>query len=139
MGTGYCFRKDHGFIISVGGLIIIKIFVCYYQWIRFTRLTGFSSGINLLQKSPLLMRVIVSCRKKLLMENLILAKQTKFLASENHSFQFFQILLPPEVTFPSSENIFFKESFIPAGGELFSVQWKLDAFVRTFFAVGSHY
>ena len=48
----------------------------------------------------------MSCTKKLLMQNLILANtQTKFLASENHSLQFFQIMLP-KATFPS-EKIYF--------------------------------
>ena len=39
--------------------------------------------------------------------------QIKFLASENHSLQFFQI--------PFSEKIILGKSFIPASGNLFSV------------------
>ena len=39
--------------------------------------------------------------------------QIKFLASENHSLQFFQI--------PFNENIILSKSFIPASGNLFSV------------------
>ena len=31
------------------------------------------------------------------------------------------ILLPPKTTFPSSENMIFNKSFIPAGGNLFFV------------------
>ena len=53
--------------------------------------------------------VSASCRDKLLMQNLI-------LASENYFLLFFQILLPPKVTFTSSENIFFNEFFILASG-----------------------
>ena len=34
---------------------------------------------------------------------------------------FFQTLLPPKVTFTSSENIIFNESFIVAGVNLFSI------------------
>ena len=39
---------------------------------------------------------------------------------ENHFLPFFPILLSPKATFPSSENIFFIESFIEASVNLFS-------------------
>ena len=70
--------------------------------------------------------IVVSCRNKLLIENLtqlLIENLTPafILASENHSLLFFQTLLPPKVTFKSNENIFFNESFIPASENLFSV------------------
>ena len=51
--------------------------------------------------------VTVFCTNKLLMQNLIPANKL-ILVDENHSLHFFQTF------FPSSENIFFNESFIPA-------------------------
>ena len=38
-----------------------------------------------------------------------------------------------EVAFQSSEITFFKESFILAGGKRFSINYKLYAFIRSFF------
>ena len=57
----------------------------------------------------------------------------------SHFLLFFQILLPPKVSFRSSDNIIFNESFIPVGGNLCSVQQKQYAlFQRPFSAVGNH-
>ena len=47
----------------------------------------------------LLCVVAVSCRNKLLMQNLIPANINLILASENHSLLLFQTLLPPKATF----------------------------------------
>ena len=47
---------------------------------------------------------------------------------------FLQTLLPPKATCPSSENIFFNKSFVPASGNLLSVQWKQYAFVWSLFS-----
>ena len=49
-----------------------------------------------------------------------LLEQTFHLVETILSY-FFQTLLPPKVTFTSSENIFFNKSVIPATGNLFSV------------------
>ena len=56
--------------------------------------------------------VEISCKCKTLFELII----TEFLASEIHSFQFFQILMPPKRTFLYGENIFFNKSFISWSG-----------------------
>ena len=61
--------------------------------------------------------VIASCRKKLLMQNLISAYINFWVVETIRSIFFRQT----KVTFPSSENIYFNECFIPASGNLFSV------------------
>ena len=63
----------------------------------------------------------LSCRDKLLMKNLIPANMNLISGKCYQALLFFQILLPPEVTFTSSENIFFYESFIPASKNLLTV------------------
>ena len=86
--------------------------------------------------------VAMSCGNKLLIRNLI-PDNTKYklnfwLVKTLLSY-YFQTLLPPEVIFTSSENVFFSKSFIPSSGNLFSFQWKQYALVgRLFSAVGSH-
>ena len=76
----------------------------------------------------------VSCRNKFLIQNLILAniKLIFWLVKTILSY-FFQTLLPPKITFTSSENIFFNDYFIPASENSFSVWWKQYAFVRSIF------
>ena len=86
--------------------------------------------------------VAMSCGNKLLIRNLI-PDNTKYKLNfwlvKTLLFYYFQTLLPPEVIFTSSENVFFSKSFIPSSGNLFSFQWKQYAFVgRLFSAVGSH-
>ena len=82
--------------------------------------------------------VPVSCRDKLLMQNLIPANVNFCLVKTIISY-FFQTLLPPEATFTSIKNIFFNKSFILASGNLFSVQWIQYAFIRSLLsAVGNH-
>ena len=50
------------------------------------------------------------------------------------------ILLPPKVTFPSSENIFSTNHSFRLMETFFSVWWKQCAFVQSFFStVGNHY
>ena len=48
---------------------------------------------------------------------------------------FFQILIQMEEAFRSSEIAFFKESFILASGNGFSINYKLCAFNRSFFSL----
>ena len=43
------------------------------------------------------------------------------------------IFLPEEAVFPSSGNVFFNESFIPAIGEEFSLYWKPSTLLESFF------
>ena len=57
----------------------------------------------------------------------------KKLISTRGSRFFFQILTRMEVAFRSSEIGFFKESFILARGNGFSINYKLCAFIRSFF------
>ena len=47
-------------------------------------------------------------------------KDYDYMAIDKHCLQFFYILMSPKVTFPSSKNIFSKESFIPTSGNLYS-------------------
>ena len=57
-----------------------------------------------------------------------------FLLEETAFFNlFFQILIRMKVVFRSSEIAFFKESFILAGGNGFSINYKLCAFIQSFF------
>ena len=86
--------------------------------------------------------VAMSCGNKLLIQNLI-PDNTKYKLNfwpvKTLLSYYFQTLLPPEVTFTSSEIVFFNKSFLPSSGNLFSFQWKQYAFVgRLFSAVGSH-
>ena len=78
--------------------------------------------------------VVISCRNKLLIQNLILANiKLIFLLVKTILSYFFQTLLPPKITFTSSENIFFNDYFILASENSFSVSWKQYAFVRSIF------
>ena len=78
--------------------------------------------------------VVISCRNKLLIQNLILANiKLIFLLVQTILSYFFQTLLPPKITFTSSENIFFNDYFILASENSFSVSWKQYAFVRSIF------
>ena len=134
MGSKYQFRKNHCFflsfvsksrtiILSSGRLILIKNSVT-------TRKTDFSSKRNLLQKLSLLMRVKHYCvlqKQVVKSKTLFQLTQSKFLANENHSLQFSQI--------PYRENTFLNEYFIPASGNLLSVQWKHHTFVQSIFVV----
>ena len=54
-------------------------------------------------------------------------------ARGNSLLHFFKILTQMEVAFWSSEIALFKESFILAGGNGFSINYKLCAFIRNFF------
>ena len=62
-----------------------------------------------------------------------LKKYILFLLEETVFFLFFQILIRMEVAFRSNEIAFFKESFILASGNGFSINYKLCAFIRIFF------
>ena len=132
MGNDYRFRKNHCSIVvlffhfflkvepivtSSGILILIKDLLLLGEQI-------FSFNRNLLQKLSSLMRVKHYCvlqKQVVKSKTLFQLTQIKFLASENHSFQFSQI--------PYSENTFLNKSFIPASGKLFSLQWKHYTFV----------
>ena len=84
--------------------------------------------------------VAMSCRNNSLMQNLIPAN-INLISGQLKPFSpiFFQTLLPQKVTFTSNANILLNQSFIPASGNLFSVQWKKYAFFRSLFsAVGNH-
>ena len=75
--------------------------------------------------------VTVSGRNKLFMQNLITANINLV---KNILSYFFQALLPSKVTFASSENVFFSESFI-----IFCLVEIVFCFVRSFSsAVGNH-
>ena len=61
-------------------------------------------------------------------------KKDLISARRNHFLQFFfQILTRMEVAFRSSKIAFFKQSFILASGNGFSINYKLCAFIRSFF------
>ena len=139
MGPDYRFRKNRCFYLSFfpksrtnysfqGKTNYNKKF-CYYQGNRF------SFTRNLLQKFPPLIRgklYKILQKKAIKNKTLFQLIQIKFLASKNHSLQFFQI--------PYSENIFLSEYFSPASGNLFSVQWKQYVFAQSLFSdVGNHY
>ena len=60
-------------------------------------------------------------------------KKILFLLEKTGFFVFFQILIRMEVAFWASEIVFFKEPFILASGNGFSINYKLCAFIRSFF------
>ena len=60
-------------------------------------------------------------------------KKILFLLEETVFFILFSILIRMEVAFRSSEIAFFKESFVLASGNGFSINYKLCAFIRSFF------
>ena len=95
METDYRFRKNHCSYFSLLSTSRTNI-QRKSNFDKKNRITNsaidFSSSRNLLRKSP----------------------------RENHFLPFFPILLSPKATFPSSENIFFIESFIEASVNLFS-------------------
>ena len=63
-------------------------------------------------------------------------KKILFLLEKTVFFKFFfQILIQMEEAFRSSEIAFFKESFILASGNGFSINYKLCAFNRSFFSL----
>ena len=66
-------------------------------------------------------------------EGQYLKKYILFLLEETVFFFFFQILISMEVAFRSNEIAFFKKSLILASGNGFSINYKLCAFIRSFF------
>ena len=138
MGNDYRFRKNHCSIVvlffhfflkvepivtSSGILILIKDLLLLGEQI-------FSFNRNLLQKLSSLMRVKHYCvlqKQVVKSKTLFQLTQSKFLANENHSLQFSQI--------PYRENTFLNEYFIPASGNLLSVQWKHYTLVQSIFVV----
>ena len=59
--------------------------------------------------------------------------QKKFISARGNRFLHFSSDTRIEVAFRSSEIVFFKESFILASGSGFSINYKLCAFIRSFF------
>ena len=68
----------------------------------------------------------------------IFKKKNLFLPEETVFFNFFRILIGMEVAFRSSEIAFFKESFILAIGNGFSISYKLCAFYSELFSTGGY-
>ena len=70
--------------------------------------------------------IIVIRRRPIFLKNIFIS------ASRNRFFPFFQ-MIRMELAFRSSEIAFFKESFILASGNGFSINYKLCVFIRSFF------
>ena len=81
--------------------------------------------------------IAVSCRDKLLIQKSYSSlHKLNFGLVKTIFSNFVQTILPPNVNFTFSENVFFNECFILAGGNLFSVQF---AFVRSMLQFCSDY
>ena len=111
MGKDYRLRKNYYFCRSQvepsGGLILIK-----------NRLEQIFRLVEMSFRNQLLLcvaTVAVSCRNKLLMQNLIPVNIKTILS------YFFRHYCNRKSLLHLSENIFFDESFIAASGNLFSV------------------
>ena len=68
----------------------------------------------------------------------IFKRKKLFLPEEIVFFNFFQILIGMEVAFRSSEIAFFKESFVLAIGNRFSISYKLCVFYSELFSAGGY-
>ena len=100
------------------GRILLMKDLFYWVWNRLCLIKIFFRNHLLCMAT-----VAMSCGNKLLIQNLI-PDNTKYklnfwLVKTLLSY-YFQTLLPPEVIFTSSENVFFSKSFIPSSGNLFS-------------------
>ena len=126
MGTDYRFRKNHCFYLS----FLPKSRTNYsFQWktnFNKKKLLLLGEQIFRLIEISFIMRGKRFCvlqKKAVKSKTLFQLIQIKFLASEKHSFQYFQISY--------NENIFLNRSFIPASGNLISVQWKQYGFAQS--------